>query len=148
LSDAMTHAGQLAMLRRLVGSPVPSENFIFADVRRENVSAAQPEPAAPDEWWRADDAPRPPGASKSASDDRVADRTEAPGISRRIVGFHTDDVGDWVADLECGHSQHVRHNPPWQNRPWVVTPEGRAHYLGTELRCVVCLESGIDRPTR
>jgi len=148
LSDAMTHAGQLAMLRRLVGSPVPSENFIFADVRRENVSAAQPEPAAPDEWWRADDAPRPPGASKSASDDRVADRAQTPGVSRSIVGFHTDDVGDWVADLECGHSQHVRHNPPWQNRPWVVTPEGRAHYLGTELRCVVCLESGTDRPQR
>ena len=33
LSDAMTHAGQLAMLRRFAGSPVPSENFVFADVR-------------------------------------------------------------------------------------------------------------------
>ena len=32
LSDAMTHAGQLAMLRRVHGVPVPSENFIFADV--------------------------------------------------------------------------------------------------------------------
>ncbi len=30
LADAMTHAGQLAMLRRLAGEPVPSENFIFA----------------------------------------------------------------------------------------------------------------------
>ena len=26
-SDAMTHAGQLAMLRRLFGSPIPPENF-------------------------------------------------------------------------------------------------------------------------
>ena len=37
---------------------------------------------------------------------------------------------DWVAELECGHNQHVRHNPPWTNRPWVVTPEGRARVLG------------------
>ena len=62
LSDAMTHAGQLAILRRLAGSPVPSENFIFAGIRRENVSAEQPAPAAPDEWWRPDQPPQPPGA--------------------------------------------------------------------------------------
>lgn len=61
LADAMTHAGQLAMLRRLAGSPVASEDFIFADIRRDNVSGDQPPPAAPDAWWRADDPPRPPG---------------------------------------------------------------------------------------
>lgn len=49
LADAMTHAGQLAMLRRLAGSPVPSENFIYAKIDSSNVSAAQAEPAAPDE---------------------------------------------------------------------------------------------------
>src|SRR5262245_23506521 len=32
LSDAMTHAGQLAMLRRLAGRAVAPENFIFADI--------------------------------------------------------------------------------------------------------------------
>jgi len=64
LSDAMTHAGQLAMLRRLNGSPVPSENFIFADVRSDNVTATQPEPAAPDSWWKPDEPPRPPGKFK------------------------------------------------------------------------------------
>jgi hypothetical protein len=63
LSDAMTHAGQLAMMRRLAGSPVPSENFIFAQIHSENVSADQPEPAAPDTWWRPDEGPRPPGAN-------------------------------------------------------------------------------------
>jgi hypothetical protein len=62
LSDAMTHAGQLAMLRRLAGSPVASENFIFATIRSENVSAEQAEPAAPDAWWRPDQPPQPPGA--------------------------------------------------------------------------------------
>jgi hypothetical protein len=68
LADAMTHAGQLAMLRRLAGSPVPSENFIFARVDAENVSAAQPEPAAPDPWWRPDQPPRPPGIRPKTDD--------------------------------------------------------------------------------
>lgn len=58
--------------------------------------------------------------------------------NRRIVGFHQDEEGDWVADLECGHGQHVRHNPPWQVRPWVVSEEGRAEFLGTILDCKKC----------
>jgi hypothetical protein len=61
LSDAMTHAGQLALLRRLAGSPVASENFIFAEIRADNVGATQPDPAAPDEWWSPDQPPQPPG---------------------------------------------------------------------------------------
>ncbi|HEX8692010.1 MAG TPA: hypothetical protein VF746_06305 [Longimicrobium sp.] len=51
LADAMTHAGQLAMLRRLAGSPVASENFIFADVSPDRLGSAQPLPAAPDSPW-------------------------------------------------------------------------------------------------
>ena len=50
-SDAMTHAGQLAMLRRLHGSPVPPENFIVADVDPSNLGADQPEPKGPDREW-------------------------------------------------------------------------------------------------
>lgn len=50
-ADAMTHAGQLAMMRRLYGDPVRSENFIYAKISPENVSANQPDPAAPDEYW-------------------------------------------------------------------------------------------------
>jgi hypothetical protein len=49
LSDAMTHAGQIAILRRLANSPVPSENFIYADVQAENLSPHQPLPVRPDE---------------------------------------------------------------------------------------------------
>ena len=64
LSDAMTHAGQLAMLRRMAGSPVASENFIFATIRSDHVGADQAEPAAPDEWWRPDQPPQPPGGNK------------------------------------------------------------------------------------
>jgi len=37
-----------------------------------------------------------------------------------------------------GHTQHVRHNPPWQLRPWVVTDEGRLSKLGYELHCKKC----------
>lgn len=59
-------------------------------------------------------------------------------MKRRIIGFHQDENGDWVADLECGHTRHVRHNPPWDNRPWVVTPEGREKFLGHELLCKKC----------
>lgn len=61
LADAMTHAGQLAMLRRLAGAPVPSENFIFADIQTSNVGLQQAEPRAPDPWWSPDLPPRPPG---------------------------------------------------------------------------------------
>lgn len=63
-------------------------------------------------------------------------------MQRRIVGFHQDEASDWVAELECGHDQHVRHDPPWQNRPWVVTPQGRARTLGRLLECRKC-DAGV-----
>lgn len=59
---------------------------------------------------------------------------------RKIVGFHQDEAMHWVADLECGHTQHVRHDPPFQLRPWVMTLEGRSGFIGHELRCKVCEE--------
>jgi hypothetical protein len=59
-------------------------------------------------------------------------------MQRRMVGFHLDAHGDWVAELECGHAQHVRHRPPWTERPWVLTEEGRASKLGQELDCKLC----------
>ncbi|MFQ5822355.1 MAG: hypothetical protein ACE5I5_20465 [Candidatus Heimdallarchaeota archaeon] len=49
LSDAMTHIGQLCLLRRLADSPIPSENFIFADIKKGQVGPDQPQPVAPDE---------------------------------------------------------------------------------------------------
>ena len=50
-ADTMTHVGQLAMLRRLADSPVPPENFIYADIRGDHLRAEQPPPARPDEVW-------------------------------------------------------------------------------------------------
>ena len=51
LSDAMTHVGQLAMLRRLAGAPVAPENFVFAKVDANNLGQHQPPPASPDPGW-------------------------------------------------------------------------------------------------
>lgn len=67
-------------------------------------------------------------------------------MEQRIVGFHQDIENHWVAELECGHFQHVRHNPPWMNRPWVVTAEGRATMLDSQLHCKKCDEGApVDR---
>jgi hypothetical protein len=62
-------------------------------------------------------------------------------LIRKIVGFHQDEQHHWVADLECGHPQHVRHDPPLTKRPWVLTPEGRKGRIGAELDCKKCDES-------
>ena len=59
-------------------------------------------------------------------------------MQRTIIDFQLDEAGDWVAALDCGHPQHVRHRPPFVNRPWVTTPAGREAMLGTELNCVRC----------
>ena len=65
---------------------------------------------------------------------------------RRIVGFHQDDERHWVADLECGHAQHVRHDPPWQLRLWVITVEGRRERIGTVLDCPLCEQPSLISP--
>jgi hypothetical protein len=62
-------------------------------------------------------------------------------MNRKIVGFHKDEELHWVAELECGHNQHVRHNPPLVSRPWVQTAEGRATRIGYELDCKHCDEA-------
>ena len=61
-------------------------------------------------------------------------------MNKAIIGYHKDGEGHWVAELDCGHNQHVRHDPPWQNRPWVITEQGRAGKLGVSLNCVKCDE--------
>ncbi|MEX2582291.1 MAG: hypothetical protein WD766_03410 [Gemmatimonadota bacterium] len=42
LADALTHTGQLALLRRLAGFPVTGENFYRAAIDTENVGRDQP----------------------------------------------------------------------------------------------------------
>jgi len=50
-SDAMTHAGQLALLRRLAGSPVAPEDFSLADINPVNLGPNQALPRRPDKEW-------------------------------------------------------------------------------------------------
>jgi hypothetical protein len=50
-SDAMTHAGQLIMLRRIAGHPVPPENFVEAQIDPERLGRDQADPMSPDEIW-------------------------------------------------------------------------------------------------
>ncbi len=59
-------------------------------------------------------------------------------MKRAVTGFHRDEFEHWVADLACGHTQHVRHDPPWQSRPWVVTVAGRQKKMGMLLECPEC----------
>ncbi|MDZ4848655.1 MAG: DUF3565 domain-containing protein [Pirellulaceae bacterium] len=57
-----------------------------------------------------------------------------------IIGYHTDKVGHWVAQLACGHNQHIRHDPPLVRRDWVQTSEGRQSMIGFQLGCKKCVE--------
>jgi hypothetical protein len=59
-------------------------------------------------------------------------------MKRGITGYHKDEEDHWVAQLTCGHFQHVRHQPPFINRIWVTTKEGRDSMLGFELGCKKC----------
>lgn len=62
---------------------------------------------------------------------------------RKVVGFHQDGRREWVAELECGHGQHVRHAPPYQDRAWVLTPEGRQPFIGVPVECKLCDEEAL-----
>jgi hypothetical protein len=46
IADALTHTGQLTMLRRLAGSPVRAENYLKADIEIGRVGQDQPAPRA------------------------------------------------------------------------------------------------------
>lgn len=61
-------------------------------------------------------------------------------MKRKIIGFDKDDEGYWRAKLECGHFQHVRHQPPLITREWVLSHEGRNGKLGAQIKCKKCDE--------
>ena len=64
-------------------------------------------------------------------------------MKQSIIGYHRDEHHDWVAELSCGHGSHVRHEPPFADRPWVATEAGRQSMLGFSLECLKC-ESPSD----
>ncbi|GLR38953.1 hypothetical protein GCM10011247_43520 [Pseudomonas plecoglossicida] len=78
-----------------------------------------------------------PTSVTNASPDCERSKGEERPISR-IIGFHQDDEGHWVVTLSCGHTQHLRHQPPWQARPWVLDPAQRAQRIGQAFACGWC----------
>ena len=44
IADALTHVGQLAMLRRIAGAPIKGENYSRAKIESGHVGAQQPTP--------------------------------------------------------------------------------------------------------
>ncbi|MGI8917403.1 MAG: DUF3565 domain-containing protein [Pyrinomonadaceae bacterium] len=64
-------------------------------------------------------------------------------LKRRIISFETDEQGDWRAALDCGHFQHMRHEPPLTTRSWVLTEAGRESRIGFELDCKRCDEEAL-----
>ena len=44
LADALTHVGQIAMLRRMAGGPVKGENYFVADIVNGRVGPDQAPP--------------------------------------------------------------------------------------------------------
>lgn len=47
IADALTHVGQLAMLRRMAGAPIQGENYFAADIATGRVGADQAPPRKP-----------------------------------------------------------------------------------------------------
>ncbi|HWT68683.1 MAG TPA: DUF3565 domain-containing protein [Pseudomonas sp.] len=61
-----------------------------------------------------------------------------------ITGFHQDEEGHWVVDLSCGHTQHLRHQPPWQSRAWVMDPVQRREKIGQPFDCGWCAQGLVS----
>lgn len=61
-----------------------------------------------------------------------------------VTGFHQDEDGHWVAELSCGHTQHLRHQPPWQSRAWVLDPAQRIEKIGQSFDCGWCAQAPVS----
>ncbi len=69
-------------------------------------------------------------------------------MQRRVVSFYQDEEGQWAVRLECGHGQHVRHDPPWTVREWVLHESGRARRKGSWMECKLCDEEAGSSPLK
>ncbi|MBD9612370.1 MULTISPECIES: DUF3565 domain-containing protein [unclassified Pseudomonas] len=86
---------------------------------------------------------RPSLAKQSSESEHNPDRRNAaPGST--VTGFHQDEDGHWVAELSCGHTQHLRHQPPWQSRAWVMDPLLRHEKIGQPFECGWCAQGSVS----
>ncbi|WP_083251647.1 MULTISPECIES: DUF3565 domain-containing protein [Pseudomonas] len=67
--------------------------------------------------------------------------TSGPLTTVRLLDFRQDEEGHWVAILSCGHTQHLRHQPPWQGRAWVLDPAQRQAARGRPFTCGWCAQN-------
>lgn len=69
-------------------------------------------------------------------------------MQRAMTGFHLDDEGDWVAELSCLHSQHVRHRPPFREAAWIEDEAQRHTRVGEPLDCRLCDRAELPEDLR
>ncbi|MCU1762281.1 DUF3565 domain-containing protein [Pseudomonas sp. 14P_8.1_Bac3] len=86
---------------------------------------------------------RPSLAKQSPESEHNPDRRNAVENST-VTGFHQDEDGHWVAELCCGHTQHLRHQPPWQSRAWVLDPAQRVEKIGQPFACGWCAQGLVS----
>ncbi|MBK5510332.1 MULTISPECIES: DUF3565 domain-containing protein [unclassified Pseudomonas] len=86
---------------------------------------------------------RPSLAKQSPESEHNPDRRIAAQFST-VTGFHQDEDGHWVAELSCGHTQHLRHQPPWQSRAWVLDPAQRIEKIGQPFDCGWCAQGSVS----
>jgi hypothetical protein len=60
-------------------------------------------------------------------------------MHQAITGYLQDDAGHWVAKLDCGHHEQMRHDPPTANNAWVLTHKGRNDKVGVVMICKKCI---------
>jgi hypothetical protein len=65
-------------------------------------------------------------------------------MQRQVISFYQDEERHWVARLDCGHGQHVRHDPPWMVREWVMNESGRGARIGSWMECRKCEQGTGD----
>jgi hypothetical protein len=82
---------------------------------------------------------RPSLAKQSPESEHNPDRRDST-----ITGFHQDEDGHWVVELSCGHTQHLRHQPPWQSRAWVMDPLQRLEKIGQCFACGWCAQGSVS----
>ncbi|WP_459731937.1 DUF3565 domain-containing protein [Pseudomonas sp. MHK4] len=82
---------------------------------------------------------RPSLAKQSPESEHNPDRRDST-----ITGFHQDEDGHWVVELSCGHTQHLRHQPPWQSRAWVMDPAQRLEKIGLPFDCGWCAQGPVS----
>jgi len=84
-------------------------------------------------------------ATSQNQDSNNVNNNKKDSLPQPIVSFQLDEFGDWKALLACGHCQHVRHNPPMVERPWVLTKEGRQKFMGHKLNCKLCVSDATPK---